>query len=490
MLTFPQVPAAARGAESADGSLRRPRRVPTPPLIRLPARLAVLAVVGVMGCASYVDRMAPVKAELRRRNVNAALIRLDERFEGHDNDLVYLMERGLLLRYAGRLQESNAAFEQAEARAEDLYTKSVSQNVASLLTSDTILPYEGEDFERVLINYYGALNYLDLGQIDGALVECRKVQRKLQFYEEFHGGGKKYHTDPFVHYLMGLIQESAGDLNDAYISFKKAMEGFREDKGVVGVSLPEALADDLLTATARLSFPDEQEFYQRQFPAAQVRAPPPPGAGEAVVLVEIGFAPAKSEVNLSIPILESEKHESSVTLTGKLRERAYERRSWQRVHYWLKMALPAYHPADTPPWGVVEVDGARAALVENLDALARASLEDRMPRVLLKTIARALAKYLATTKSEDAVAKKHGDSAGSAVGAILNLAALATERADLRAWLGLPREIHLVRLQLPAGTRNLTVRLRGHTGGIISQETISTTITEGRVTFVAHRLFL
>lgn len=443
-----------------------------------------------MGCASYVDRMAPVKAELRRHNVQAALARLDARFEGHDDDLVYLMERGLLLRHAGRLQESNVTFERAEQRAEDLYTKSVSQNVASLLTSDAILPYEGEDFERVLINYYRALNYLDLGQVEGALVECRKVQRKLQFYEEFHDGDKKYRTDPFVHYLMGLIQESAGEMNDAYISFKKAVEGFQENDGVLGVSIPPSLADDLLTVTTRLSFQDDHQELQRRFPAARLRAPPPPGSGEAVVLVEVGFVPAKTELDLSIPILESERNESSVTLTGKLRDRAHERRSWRDVHYWLKMALPGYPPGIVPFWSSVEVEGAKATLVENLDMVARASLEDRMPRVLLKTIARALAKYLATTKSEDAVAKRHGDSAGSAVGAILNLAALATEQADLRAWLGLPREIYLVRLRLQAGSQDLAVRLRDRAGGIAAQGTVPVTIIEGRVNFISHRFFL
>lgn len=450
-----------------------------------------LGVLLVAGCASYVDRMAPVKAELRSGNVQAALARLDARFKGHDDDLVYLMERGLLLRYAGRLDESNTAFERAEQRADDLYTKSISQNAASLLTADTILPYEGEDFERVLIHYYRALNYLDLGQTEGALVECRKAQRKLQFYEESHGeGSKKYRTDPFVHYLMGLIQESAGDLNDAYVSYKKAVQGFQDQEDVLGVALPASLVDDLFTATHRLSFFDEVDYLRRQYPSVARRPPPPPGDVELIVLVEVGFAPSKVEMDLRIPILESEKNEDPARLTGTLRERAYERRSWQRVHYWLRMALPAYPPAGAPPWRAVEVEGEPAMLVENIEVMARASLDDRMPRVLLKTIARALAKYLATTKSEDAVAKKHGSSAGSAVGAILNLAAVATEQADLRAWLGLPREIHMVRLHVPAERRQITIRVAGQAGGVIAQESIPVRHAGGPVTFVAHRVFL
>jgi hypothetical protein len=436
--------------------------------------------------------MAPVKADLRAGNVGTALAHLEERFEGTHDDLVYLMERGLLLRQTGQLDESNLVFERAEQLAEDLYTKSVSLNVASLFTSDAVLPYEGEDFERILLNYFKALNYLDLGQLEGALVECRRAQRKLQFYEErFEGSGdKKYRTDPFVHYLMGLIQESAGELNDAYVSFKKATRGFQEEGTFLGVSLPPQLADELVTVAERLSFHDERDDVQRQFPGAHYRPPPGRGCGEAVVLVEVGFVPVKRDVSLSIPILESEKDESSVTLAGKLRDRAHERRSWSRVHYWLKLAVPSYDPPAAAPWTTVEVGGATASLVENLDALARASLEDRMPRVLLKAIARALAKYLTTTKSEDAVAKKHGDSAGSAVAAILNLAALASEQADLRAWLGLPREIHMARIVLPAGHHEVAVRLRGPGGGILGYETVAVDIREGHTAFVSHRFFL
>jgi hypothetical protein len=436
--------------------------------------------------------MAPVKADLRRRDVSAALGRLDGRFQKSEKDLVYLMERGLLLRYAGRLDESNSTFEQAEQRAEDLYTKSVSLTVASLLASDLVLPYEGEDFERVLIHYFRALNYLDLGQIEGALVECRKVERKLQVYEErFEGGGiRKYRTDPFVHYLTGLIEESAGGLNDAYVSYKKAEFGFAEHGSILGMKAPPTLADDLISAATRLGFMDERDQLLRRYPAAHGRELPAQGVGEVVVITEVGFAPVKSEVSLSIPILETEKGEDAVSLGGKLRDRAYQKRSWQRVHYWLRVALPGYPQEDPPAWSSVEVGGMQACLIENVDVLARASLEDRMPRVLLKAIARALTKYLATVKGEDVVTKKHGESAGSAVGAMLNLAALVTEQADLRGWLGLPREVYFTRLRLPRGRHEIPIRLRGRSGHLVAHETLSVDVAAGETAFAAYRFFI
>ncbi len=451
--------------------------------LRLPLLCALFA-----GCASYVDRMAPVRADLRAGDPEAALRRLEQRFSPSDDDLVYFLERGLLLRYAGRFDESNAVFEQAERLADDLYTKSISLSLASLFTSDVVIPYEGEDFERVFINYFMALNYLDLGSFESALVECRKVQRKLQFYEErFEGSNKKYRTDPFVHYLMGLIQRASGELNDAYISFRKAAEGFRSGAHF-GLSFPPPLADDLLTAATALSFGDHVEMLRREYPDARVREGCP-GCGEVVVVVEVGFVPAKTEASLSVPILESEKGEWGVALAVKLRDRAYERRSWRRVHYWLRLALPAYPPRQPPPWAGVEVNEVEAFLVEDLDAVARASLDDRMGRVLLKAIARALAKYGLTTGTEDAVAKKHGEATGAAIGALLNLASVATERADLRAWLGLPREIYVVRLALPPGRHDLSVRLRGLRGGSLAESTVSVEVRQGSTTFVSRRFF-
>ena len=441
------------------------------------------------GCASYVERMEPVKMHMRHGDFDAALMELEKRFGDKDDDLVLLMERGLLLRYAGRFEESNSVFEQAEQLADDLYTKSISRTLSALITSDRSLAYEGEDFERVIINYYRAMNYLDLGMPEDALVECRKVISKLDNYKEQYDGEdpKKYITDPFILYLTGLIYESMGEINDAYISYKKAAVAFEEGP-LLSAPPPPTLFDDLISAGKVLGFSDEVEFYQRKHGTAEMKQPLPPDYGEIVLMIETGFIPMKIEHSISLPILEDEEDEEIEDLSVKLRERSRVERKYTDVHYWLKVALPGYPPYEPPFWSSVSAGGRDAFMVEDFDVLARASLDDHMPDILLRAIVRALVKYFATTKGEDAVEKEHGFVAGKVVGGLLNVAAAATENADLRGWLGLPRNIYIVRLIRPSGTVTIPITLKNRQGYSTTDE-IEVDVSPGRTRFTAHRIF-
>ena len=58
---------------------------------------------------------------------------------------------------------------------EELYTRSITAEAGAMLTNDNLLPYEGEDFEKVMVNVVGALNHVYLQQWDDALVEARRL---------------------------------------------------------------------------------------------------------------------------------------------------------------------------------------------------------------------------------------------------------------------------------------------------------------------------
>src|SRR5262245_43452885 len=73
--------------------------------------------------------------------------------------LLYLMDIGLSLHSAGRYQESNEYLLKADKMAEIKDYTSLSKESATLLTSDNIKDYKGEDFENVLINTYLSMNY-------------------------------------------------------------------------------------------------------------------------------------------------------------------------------------------------------------------------------------------------------------------------------------------------------------------------------------------
>ena len=90
----------------------------------------------------------------------------------------------MTLHLSGSYEKSNYYLSEAEKRIEALYTKSITTESGAMFTNDNLLPYEGEDFEKVMINLVMALNYVYLGKLDDALVEARKIDHKLNLYND------------------------------------------------------------------------------------------------------------------------------------------------------------------------------------------------------------------------------------------------------------------------------------------------------------------
>src|SRR5690606_4792390 len=99
---------------------------------------------------------------------------------------------------------------------------SLTRQAGSLLLSQELVQYKGEDFERLFINVMSAINYLMLGDLEAANVETRRLNEKLNYYriEE----KKPYEQNSFAFYLNAHIWEANRNWDSAYIDFKKAYE--------------------------------------------------------------------------------------------------------------------------------------------------------------------------------------------------------------------------------------------------------------------------
>ena len=86
-----------------------------------------------------------------------------------------------------------------------------------LVSNPEVRPYKPEDFEVIIINFYKALNYLQMNNMEDALVEVRKINIRLQQLNDKYPDHKnRYQQDAFAQLLMGLIYDAAGDANNAY----------------------------------------------------------------------------------------------------------------------------------------------------------------------------------------------------------------------------------------------------------------------------------
>jgi hypothetical protein len=441
-----------------------------------------------IGCATYGSKTDQARLMFSQGKYDDALKKL-EKTRTSRSRLLYLMERGVVLHYAGRYEESNQSFEEAEILAEDLYTKSISREAGALLTSDNILPYEGEKFERALIHYYRAINYIYLKLPDDALVECRKVSFLLQKYrDESEGKSTAYSDDAFMQYLAGMLFEWQGEINDAFISYRKAEAAYEKYKQEYGVPQPPSLKNDLLRTSKALGFMDEHERYLKKYGGSYDETESEGQTGQLIIIHDNGFAPTKAAAEIVFPILKADNIGKSIDVwaySGKLRARAGKHYSDVELEYLLRVSIPRY--ASTRPriaYMKVGVDGVKASseLVEDVEAIALKNFTEREPRILLKTIARGVTKYLAFRTAR----KKQGEIAGL----LVNIVNIATEEADTRSWLTLPNNIGMVRMSLPPGKYNLQLSFHSKNGQQIDSASLQNVeIRERDFTFLNYRTF-
>ena len=446
--------------------------------------IALALILSLTGCATYAQFSGDFRADLAGRNYDGALAHLDDAKKS-GNRLLYLLENGLIAHNQGRYETSNRYFEEAERVSDQLFTRSISREAAALLTNDAVRHYRGDSFELVAIHYYRALNYWRLGQPESALVECRKANLKLAQYA-IHNGEKTYKNDAFIHYMTGLFYEATGELNDAYISYQHAAAAYAHYAGAFDFAPPAMLQADLARVERILHGEGPDWRLASLHPAFFLQ---PAGPGELIVFSEIGFVPRKIQNDIDLPIYSndiSRGHKLGATVIADdiahRHGRAYYRTD--TVDYWLRVALPQYETA-TPRTRRIHIRANDRSIdaipAQNYAAIARASLDDRYPAILTRTVARSFAKYLTYRKAKDE---------SKVLGFLANLFNVATEIADTRSWVSLPHSIHIGRLDLDPGAYTITLEARDAGGSLIESKTFENIeIKPGQRTFLNHRIY-
>src|SRR5215831_15115544 len=178
------------------------------------------------------------------------------------------MDRGMTLQLAGEYQRSNEMLEQAEDEIDRLYTRHIRTESFAFMTNDNSLPFEGEPYEQVMINVLKALNYASLNRWQDALVEARRIDHRLNVLTDRTKDKAAYRDDGFARYLSGILYESTGDLNNAFIAYRKAYEAFEASHSWLHLSAPTQLRADLLRTADAMHLSQEFMEYQRLFPDA------------------------------------------------------------------------------------------------------------------------------------------------------------------------------------------------------------------------------
>ncbi|MEC4112534.1 hypothetical protein VSO92_00170 [Myroides pelagicus] len=431
----------------------------------------------LFGCASYHDRITDYYTKVGAGDYVEAEKALDKNslIQKDRNKLLFLMEKGRLAHLKGAYEESNTYFNEADLLIEDAVTK-VGDVAVGLFLNSMSQSYKGEEFEIFMIHYYKSLNYLYLGLSQEALVEARRIT--LQNYsqgDKYKDKSTRYSKDAFSLILQGMIYESTGNYNDAFISYRNAVEVYKTSKGTYyGVSMPEQLKHDVIRLAAYNGFTGEQRAYEKEF-GIKANADKSKEGRELVLFWENGMAPIKEEENVIFTLVEGEK--GSLFFTNALGIMIpidlgiSGSTSFNGVHS-LNIAYPKYIVQPTPYFSAFVKDSKgdtkQLQLVEDIDALAVMTLKERAGKELGKILTRMAVKKSAEYALK-AAAKSNGQNGDAnavleGIGFGVQLFNMLSEKADTRNWQSIPAKISYVRLPLQSGENTIDVVMERPSG--------------------------
>lgn len=423
-----------------------------------------LGLILLAGCAAgpdyrYIDR------QLSAGRCEDAAEYIDSRRGGYGRNqrLLFHMDAGMIHLRCGNYASATDHFRRAEDIARDLWTISVSREAASFLINDYTRPYAGEDFERAMIHLMAAFGYIGMDDHEAALVEFRRLDTLLTGLSDRYGEKNVYREDAFARYVSGILFESGGFEDDAFIAYRRAYVAYKDYAKQYGTFAPPELARDVCRLAARVDRQDDAENIG--IDCADAAGDRPPGDyrdyGKVVFIGFRGSAPRKAEDGLIVP-----------TSAGPV-----------------KIAFPRYVVSPPSPLRgsfILEKKGdgdgstpeeqriaADPRLAQNIGRIAVKNLEDRRARVIARMAARTAAKQVTI----DRIAR---EAESDSLRFWLNLVNLFVERADTRSWRTLPGEIYMARLFVPPGT--YTVRFPAGDAGGARTETVS--VRGGRTEFV------
>jgi hypothetical protein len=405
--------------------------------------LALLAVFVLSGCATYSVGIATVEQQTSNRDLDGALKSLDKLKLTGTDQMLYYLNKGTLLHYQGNYTASNQQFESAKSLMDKLSAISLLEQTGSVMVNDTMKSYEGVPNEQLLIYAFEELNYLQSGNVDEAAVEARQFDIKQRLI-----AGKdlsaKYLYGAFVRYLNGMTYEEVGEKDSARIDYRKAVDGYKAQSSFTGFGVPAALKADL----DRLENPQTKSrpVAAGKSAGSKTQSPDARNNGEVVFILNDGLGPTLAENIVSVANPDPQ-HGTAI----------------------LSVAVPKFVQRPVPVARFEISDGSESAtseLVEDVNAIARKSLEDRLPAITARAVARMVAKNAMAKKI-----KNQSENAGS--GALLlsivtDVGAIVSERADTRSWSLLPGNFLMARLALPSGTHDLKVAYYDHSGNVLA----------------------
>jgi len=455
----------------------------------------IILLIVLTGCATYYQKTIRFQSYIMEGEIEKArqwLNKNDKDKEGK-NELLYHMYRGWVSWMLDDYNNSNADLETADLLIED-YRKQIGFEALALISNPRVKPYQAEDVEKVMVNYFKALNYIQLGNYEDAIVEARRITIKLQkLNDKYKDRKNRYSDDAFAHVIIGMLYDADHDYNNAFIAYRNALEAYQSIYAEnFGLTAPMQLKEDILRTAYLTGFHDEVAYYEKQFGMGYEHQLTE--GGDLVFFWHNGFGPVKSEWSLTFTMIPGDagfvtytNEEYGLTFPFYIGDRSHNEQAQLRDLSILRIAFPKYvERLPVFSEAFLELNGHTIPLelAEDINNIAFKTLHDRMLREFANALLRVATKRAMELAVREATAEHSRDDkidAGDIAPAAITIMNAITEKADTRNWQTLPHSIYYTRVKLPTDQHKITLHVSG--GKQSGSHDINVDIQEGKTTF-------
>ncbi len=453
--------------------------------------LASLILVSCAGGKDYYEAMkAPEEKFYNGEYMDAARMLLPDVNKGGKDQLLFMMECGLMLHTAGEFETSNKVLLPAGKLAK-LIPVSITKEAAAFLTNDRSSNYRGEDFEKVLVHVYLGINFLMMEKYEEARVEFAAVNNELSKIKS-ENGEARYKQNIMAKYLTAIAFEIVGEMNNdekdiefAYIEYKQ-----------IHALSPELamVQDDLLRLSKKLGNDEDYAEWKRKFRKSYNESE---NNGELITIFQSGRSAVKQSRGSLLKDPDMEPLIRVTINTGSL-----------TAGVTVAAVLVTLQNAENPIPKFIKRsnrvsrvrvsaggESVNTVKLEDVETTAVKNLEDDYGR-LYKRVAASIATKAIASIAAGIAAKKLAEQTkqlgqfagliGTAVGAGTGMALFSQMKPDLRCWHTLPANFQLGRMSIRPGKYNARFTLSG-AGGNIDEIEKEVEIKKGQKTLVNLR---
>ena len=406
----------------------------------------------VASCATHPDNIARIDSAAQDGYFEEVLTQIDgERnrrrrrgsvWNDPRNDILFYLDRGMIAHYAGLYWESFQALQRAEQLIEEAFTRSLTQDIGALLLNDNVREYRGENYEDLYINVFNALNLHFLGNLEGALVEIRRLNEKLNLLADRYERvarrvldsdpnlepmhipmeASRFSNSALARYLGILFYRAAGNIDGVRIEHEELIRAFELAPDVYTHPIPTSVSDELSV---------------------------PAGMARLNIIAFTGLSPFKQEEHIIVPLPFPPPNHSARIALPVLIERP------QAINH-VEVRLSS---------------GQRFALelLEDMGAVAKETFRSTYSLTVLRSTARAVTRATAAGVGAQVAADRGGEGMGILVGLLGRVFVEAAERADTRISRFFPARALVGGINLEPGFYTVMINFYGPSGLVNSQ---------------------